>query len=312
MANAVSTGVDRPFNRLLNPAFRRFYTAPEREEIITDKLYKAVYNKLVSPQILVKDESRSLAAYTITAERARIVLNPQDLDLVPIFPPYGQALLVESLVGGSLTISQRIEEPGPLIGSSITLSIWTKGDKADLGWRQGIRNDEGVVIRAEELHSSHNATFIQHTRTVDVPETWTSLEWFLDIKDTGSMFIAAPILALGQYSNPRFSDEYDQPEGAIVISLGDTCPEGFREVCEVRDHNLMGVVGDPDILLNKINVKSGIATHDHTGFTSNSLQKGDGAKKRASPRVISRFHKHSVSEADQTPPSMTYRICERL
>ena len=156
----------------------------------------------------------------------------------------------------------------------------------------GIRNGpDGDELTAEERHSSHDATFLQHVRSIEVPEEWTALEWFVRFSGSGSVYLAAPMVLLGDYAAPRFSDEADQPQRAIVLSLGDTCPTGFRELCEVENTNLLGIVGDPNVLLDQLNIVSGQSIHDHGG----RRRSGDRFGTRSHWRPTNLFGKTSQS-----------------
>lgn len=311
MPNAINTGVDRSPNRLVNPAFRRFFTTPSAEPIGGSNRSKSVFLNTVGTRILIDETSESLAGFFIEATRAKITISPRELDGAPVFPPYGQALLIEAIEGTEIILRQPMDEPGPLIGSRVSLSLATRAANGDLGWRQGVRNSKGDEITAEELHSSHDATFLQHVRALDIPVAWTDLEWFVRFTGDGSMYVAAPIVVLGDYERPRFSDEFDQPQRTIVLSLGDKCPTGFRERCEVENSNLQGIVGDPNVILDVINVTDGDSVHNHGGLTG-SANIGASAKKRSSPRVWTHLHQHPVEDGDQTPPSITIRVCERI
>ncbi len=307
---ALNMGLDRGRNLLQNPAFRRVLERPILADGPGPNRKKALRSPQFSSVITVRENSESLSGFTVTAEKARLIINPLDAEGVPEFPPHGQTMLVETIEGNTVVLSQKIAEPWALLGNKVTLSLFSKQNSGDVAWTLGIRNSSNVEVALETFHTIHDGSYVQHDRALDVPFDWEDLEWFVRFEGSGSAFFAAPILYLGEYAQPVFTDEALQSQRTTVLSVGDSCPVGYREVCEVEDANLRAMVGDSEVFEDRLSIKEGDSLHEHGGFTTTARGTNTIVQRKFKSWGLS--HKHKVKEADQTPLSFTLRVCERL
>lgn len=202
-----------------------------------------------------RDTAAALGKWRVSGVGGTVEISPSAPDGTP-YPSYdgGNLLRVGFTERGAIELTQTIDDVKPLRGRVVTAAYSGRRFAGRVKVELLVRFD-GEERLLDVAYSTQFGEYVRRVATTTAPLNVGRVEFALrltgEIGDTIGLSGAA--FALGDY---RFDLPYREsaaetaiPAGSVVMTVGASCPPGYRAVPESEGRLAFAATGDPNLLL---------------------------------------------------------------